>query len=57
MLTKEAVNVLPVYISTKLSVQQKTELFNSQTHVESSNKLGLVSICKNNIEKYIKLVM
>ena len=29
----------------------------THTHVQSSNILGLVSICKNNIIKYIKLVM
>ena len=29
----------------------------THTHVESSNRLGLVSICKNINVKYIKLVM
>ena len=29
----------------------------THTHIEPSDKLGLVDICKNNIEKYRKLVM
>jgi len=54
MLTKVAVSVLPLYISTKLSMQEQQNCSTARhTQIESSNKLDLVSMPKNILYKLV----